>query len=114
MKTWVKLVLVFGVLAAGLAWVFLEGQQEDARRTAKGTAVVTAVELEPDDESSSLDETRLDVRVPAGGTAIDTADTLPGDRTAEFSPGQTVTVCYDPNDPADLSIELDPTVTCGA
>jgi hypothetical protein len=114
MKTWVKLVLVLGGLAALLAYVFISGEQEDARRTAKGTAVVTAVKLNEDLESRSLDETEFALRVDAGGSAVETTATLPGDRTGEFDVGDNFTVCYDPADPKDADIELDAAATCGS
>ena len=113
MKTWVKLVLVLGGLAALLAYVFVSGQQEDARRTTKGTAVVTAVKLHEDLESRSLDETEFALRVDAGGRTLDASATLPGDRTEEFRAGHRFTVCYDPANPQDVAIELDAAVTCG-
>ena len=113
MKTWVKLVLVLGGVAALLAYVFIAGEQEDSRRTAKGTAVVTAVKLNEDLESRSLDETEFALRLDAGGTPVETTATLPGDRTEEFGVGETFTVCYNPDDPKDADIELDDAVTCG-
>ncbi|HYD24449.1 MAG TPA: DUF3592 domain-containing protein [Croceibacterium sp.] len=114
MKTWIKLALIFALLAAGTAWLLLDAQQREARMTAKGTALVTAVTFKPDDESSSLDETEFALRVTAGERSVETTDTLPGDRRDEFREGHTFTVCYNPADPAEADIELDPAVACGA
>jgi len=113
MKTWMKLALIFGLLGAGAIWLILDAQEREARMTAKGTAVVTSVEFKPDEESSSLDETEFALRIDAGGRAVDTTATLPGDRGEEFGEGHRFTVCYNPADPAEADIELDPNVACG-
>ncbi len=113
MKTGVKLALALAGAGAIVAWVLLDGEQREARMTAKGTAVVTAVNLKQDLESRSLDETEFALRLAAGGDEVDTSATLPGDRTDDFRAGHTFTVCYNPDDPKEADIELDPAVTCG-
>src|SRR5688500_17432617 len=101
MKTWVKLVLVLGGVAALLAFVFISNEEEEARRTAKGTAVVTAVEFKRDTESSSLDETEYTLRLASGEAKA----TLPGDRSANFPVGHTFAVCYDPANIGNVDIQ---------
>ena len=113
MNTATKLLLAFVPVVAIGAWVIVDDEQREARLTAKGTAVITAVTLIEDDESSSLDETEFALRLDAAGRAVETTDTLPGDRTAEFPAGHTFSVCYNPADPSGADIELDPAAGCG-
>ena len=114
MKTWLKVVLVLAGVAALLAFVFIDGEQERARMTAKSRAVVTAVELERDVESRSLDETRYALQLATSEGPVATTATLPGDRTAEFGVGHSFTVCYNPADAREIDIQLDPDAQCGA
>src|SRR5687767_8853747 len=113
MKTWTKLALALAGAGAVVAWVLIDAAQQDARLTAKGTAIVTAVSLEQDVESRSLDETEFALRLEVGERAVATSATLPGDRTEDFRVGHTFTVCYNPDDPAEVDIELNPAATCG-
>ena len=112
MKTWMKLALIFGGIGAVVAWMLIDADRRESRMTAKAQAVLTTVDLHRDSESSSLDETRLRYRFDAGGRAVESADALPGDRTG-MKPGQTVTICYNPADPSESDVELDPGVACG-
>ena len=113
MKTWMKLVLIFGLLGAGIAWMLIDAGKREARMTAKAEAVLTDVQLHRDAESSSLDETRLRFRFPVAGRTVEAEDSLPGDRTGELSPTERVTICYNPADPAEADLQLDPNAACG-
>ena len=113
MKTWMKLVLIFGLLAAALAWILIDAGKRDARMTARAQAVLTEVQLYRDAESSSLDETRLRYRFAVGGRNVEAEDALPGDRTDELAPTERVTICYNPADPAETDVQLDPNAACG-
>ena len=113
MKTSLKVALALAGAGAIIAWVLIDGEQREARLTAKGTAVVTAVKLDQDVESRSLDETEFALRLQAGEREITTSASLPGDRTGEFREGHTFTVCYDPDNPAEADIELNPAANCG-
>ena len=114
MKTWIKLALIFGAIGIFVVWLIVDAQQQEARMTAKGTALVTEVTLKEDPESSSLDETEFDLQLAAQGGEVNAKATLPGDRSADFQPGHRFTVCYNPSAPSEIDIELDDAVTCGS
>ena len=113
MKTWMKLLLIFGLLGGALAWILIDAAKRDARMTAKTQAVLTEVHVYRDAESSSLDETRLRYRFTVAGRNVEAEDALPGDRTDELYPRQQVTICYNPADPAETDIQVDPNAACG-
>jgi hypothetical protein len=71
------------------------------------------VTLDEDEESSSLDETVFELRLNAGGREVATSATLPGARTGDFRAGHIFTVCYNPDDPEEADIQLDPAAACG-
>ncbi|MFN3388105.1 MAG: DUF3592 domain-containing protein [Allosphingosinicella sp.] len=96
----VKAALIVGAILALLAGYFVYISNERAKMTAAATGAVTKSEFVPDSESSSLDETRIEYRFEAGGTAFAGQDAIPGaDRSADYPVGRTVEVCYNPDDP---------------
>lgn len=111
-KHWKAIVIVLGVFAL-LGWFAYDAMQDRAAMTAAASATVTKVALDEDEESSSLDETDIDYRFEAAGRAVQAASSLPGDRTADFKPGQTVAICYDPSDPTSSRIETQGS-SCGS
>ena len=114
MKKWQTAILTFAAVGGLLAWTWISEDKKDARMTAKGTAILTSIYLDEDDESRSLDETDFDYHFDAGGRQIESSDSLPGDKVADYRIGQRVTICYNPSDPAESSIETDPNVKCGS
>ena len=114
MKKWLTLVLIFAALGGLVTWMLVSEDQRNARMTVKGSAVLTAVKFDPDDESRSLDETDFEYSFDAGGRKIAGSDSLPGDRMGDFSVGQQVTICYNPSDPSESNVETDPAVKCGS
>jgi hypothetical protein len=113
MKTWMKVALVLGALAALIAWMLVDAERREGRMTEKANAVLTAVELYEDPESRSLDETRLRYRFAAAGREAEGADALPGDRRKDFRVGQPVTICFNPADPSETDVQTDPAAGCG-
>ena len=92
--------LIVGAIFALLAGYFVYISKERAEMTAAATGAVTKAEFVPDAESSSLDETRIEYRFEADGTAYLGSDSISGaDRSADYPVGQTVEVCYNPADP---------------
>ena len=114
MKKWLIVVLILAALAGLLAWIWISEGKRDARMTAKGSAILSSVTLDRDDESRSLDETDFEYRFDASGKQVQGSDSLPGDRVADFKAGQNVTICYNPADPAESEIVTDPSVKCGS
>ena len=105
-KYWKAIVIVLLVLA-GLAWFVMDAMQERAAMTASATATVTRVEFDPDEESSSLDETDIDYEFDANGQRVRASTSLPGDRVKDYPVGRTVAICYQPNEPATSRINTD-------
>ena len=105
-KHWKAIVIVLVVLA-GLGWFVMDSIQERAAMTAAATATVTRVEFDPDDESSSLDETDIDYAFEANGRQVAASTSLPGDKVKEYPVGRTVAVCYQPGDPTSSRINTD-------
>ena len=100
MKIWVKLVLIFALIGGGIALLFWMDDRRKATMTVEGQAVVTGAVLHEDDESSSLDETRISYRFEAGSSAFEGISSLPGDKVSEWPAGRIVRICYNPEDPA--------------
>ena len=114
MKTWVKLTAIFVPLAALGGWTLVEGNAREARMTATAAGVLNEVKLVEDTESSSLDETRVSYTFHIGEQQVQGTDALPGNHAAEMKPGQPITVCYNPADPAETDVQVDPKAKCGA
>lgn len=72
--------------------------------TASGSATVTRVVFDPDDESRSLDETDIDYVFEADGRKVAASASLPGDRVKDYPIGRTVAICYQPDAPATSRI----------
>jgi hypothetical protein len=105
-KYW-KAILVVALVLAGLAWLIVDSMQERAAMTAAATGSVTKVEFDPDEESSSLDETDIDYVFEAGGKAVSASSSLPGDRVKDFPAGKQIAICYQPDEPATSRINTD-------
>ena len=112
MKKYWKAILVVGVVLAGLAWLIVDAMRDRAAMTASATGTVTRVEFDPDDESSSLDETDIDYVFVADGRQVPASTSLPGDRAKDYPVGRRVAICYDPKEPATSRIDTDGGV-CG-
>lgn len=113
MKTWLKVVLVLAGVGALVAYFVVSGEQRRARMTAQASGTITGVEFDQDDESSSLDETDIRYSFTAGGRETRSQTSRSGDRTKDFVPGTAVTVCYNPNKPAESDIAEGPQPRCG-
>jgi hypothetical protein len=105
-KYW-KAVLVVLLVLAGLAWFVVGAMKERAAMTASATAMVTRVEFDPDEESSSLDETDIDYEFDSNGQRVRSSTSLPGDRVKDYPVGRTVAICYRPDAPAASRINTD-------
>lgn len=105
-KYWKAIVIVLLVLA-GLAWFVTDSIQERSAMTAAATATVTRVEFDPDEESSSLDETDIDYVFVAKGQQVTASTSLPGDRVKDYPVGRDVAICYQPEEPATSRINTD-------
>lgn len=105
-KYWKAIVIVLLVLA-GLAWLVIDSMQERAGMTASATATVTRVAFDPDQESSSLDETDIDYVFIAKGQQVTASASLPGDRVKDFPEGRDIAICYQPDAPATSRINTD-------
>jgi len=103
-KQYWKAIVVVLVVLAGLAWLVLDSMRERAAMTASATATVTKVEFDPDQESSSLDETDIDYVFVANGRQVTASTSLPGDRVKDYPAGREVAVCHDPKEPATSRI----------
>ena len=100
-----KAALIVGVILALLAAYFVHVMKENAAMTAAATGTVTKSEFVPDTESSSLDETRISYAFEVGGTAHQGSDAISGaDRTADYPPGKSIEICYNPEEPASSRI----------
>lgn len=75
--------------------------------TSAATAKVTKVAFDPDDESSSLDETDIDYVFVADGGQVAASSSLPGDRVKDFPVGRDIAVCYQPDEPSTSRINTD-------
>lgn len=113
MKTWVKMVLVLGGVGALLTGIVVSNEAREARMTAEAPGRITQVDFEEDDEGPSLDETLLKFRYEAGGRSIEGETSRPGNRTADFAPGQAVKVCYNPADTGESDIAEGAAARCG-
>jgi hypothetical protein len=107
MKKYWKAVVILLVVLAGLAWLIVDSIQERAAMTASATATVTRVEFDPDEESSSLDETDIDYEFDSNGRRVRASTSLPGDRVKDFPVGRTIAICYQPDEPATSRIDTD-------
>jgi hypothetical protein len=102
-KYW-KAILIVALVLAGLAWLVVDSMQERAGMTAAATGMVTKVEFDPDEESSSLDETDIDYVFVANGQQVSASTSLPGDRVKDYPVGREVALCYQPDEPATSRI----------
>ena len=107
MKKYWKAVVVVLLVLAGLGWLVVDAMNERAAMTAAATATVTRVAFDPDEESSSLDETDIDYAFEAGGRPVAASTSLPGDRVKDFPVGRKVAICYQPGEPATSRIDTD-------
>jgi len=105
-KYW-KAVVVVVLVLAGLAWLVVDSIRERAAMTASATGSVTRVELDPDEESSSLDETDIDYVFTANGRQVKASTSLPGDRVKDYPVGRQVALCYQPDEPSTSRINTD-------
>ncbi|HEX8262558.1 MAG TPA: DUF3592 domain-containing protein [Allosphingosinicella sp.] len=105
-KHW-KAIAVVLVVVAGLAWFAIDAMRERAAMTAAATATVTRVAFDPDEESSSLDETDIELIFVAKGQQVTASTSLPGDRVKDYPVGRDVAICYDPKNPATSRIDSD-------
>ena len=107
MKKYWKAIVAVLVVLAGLAWLVVDSMQERAAMTASATATVTKVAFDPDEESSSLDETDIEFVFKANGEPVTASTSLPGDRAKDYPEGRDVAICYDPKEPATSRINTD-------
>ena len=105
-KYWKAIVIVLVVLA-GLGWFVVDSMKERAAMTASATATVTRVEFDPDEESSSLDETDIDYAFEVNGRPVAVSTSLPGDKVKDYPVGLKVAVCYQPDEPSSSRINTD-------
>lgn len=103
-KHW-KPILIILVVFAGLGWFALDMVQERAAMTASAPGTVTRAAFDPDEESSSLDETDIDYLFEANGRKVAASTSLPGNRVKDYPVGRTVAVCYQPDAPATSRID---------
>lgn len=111
-KHWQAIAVVVGVLAL-LAWFALDVFQDRAAMTAAASGTVTKAVFDPDEESSSLDETDIEYSFAAGAATVQATSSLPGDRVADYPAGRTVAICYDPKEPASSRINTDGSACSG-
>lgn len=107
MKKYWKAIVILLLVLAGLAWFVMDSIQERSAMTAGATATVTRVEFDPDEESSSLDETDIDYVFVAKGQQVTASTSLPGDRVKDYPVGRDVAICYQPDEPATSRINTD-------
>jgi hypothetical protein len=105
-KYW-KAIVIVALVMAGLAWLVVDSMQERAAMTAPAAGKVTRVEFDPDEESSSLDETDIDYVFTVEGRQVAASTSLPGDRVKDYPVGRDVAVCYQPGEPATSRINTD-------
>jgi hypothetical protein len=111
-KTWVKLVLIFALIGGMIFLLFWVDDRRKATMTAESQAVVTGAVLHEDDESSSLDETRISYRFEVANSSFEGVSSLPGDKVSEWPAGRIARICYNPEDPAVSEIR-DSGTPCG-
>ena len=107
MKKYWKAIVIVALVLAGLAWLVVDSMQERAAMTAAATAKVTKVAFDPDEESSSLDETDIDFVFEADGRQVAASVSLPGDRVKDFPVGREIAICHQPGEPATSRINTD-------
>lgn len=107
MKKYWKAILIVALVLAGLAWLIVDSMRERAAMTGAATGTVTKSAFDPDEESSSLDETDIDYVFEAGGQKISASSSLPGDRVKDYPAGRQVAICYQPGEPATSRINTD-------
>ena len=107
MKKYWKAILVVLLVLAGLGWFVLDSIRQRAAMTAAATATVTRVAFDPDEESSSLDETDIDYAFEADGRQVAASTSLPGDKVKDYAVGRRIAICYQPGDPASSRINTD-------
>ncbi|MGA9583453.1 MAG: DUF3592 domain-containing protein [Allosphingosinicella sp.] len=107
MKKYWKAILIVAIVLAGLAWLLVDSIQERAAMTAAATATVTKVAFDPDEESSSLDETDIDYLFTVDGRQVAVSGSLPGDRVKDYPVGREIAICYQPESPATSRINTD-------
>ena len=90
-KYW-KSIVVVALVLAGLAWLVVDSMRERAAMTSAAAGTVTRVEFDPDDESSSLDETDIDYVFVADGRQVSASTSLPGDRVKDFPVGREIAI----------------------
>lgn len=112
MKTWVKVVLVLVAVAVGVGGLLFWESNRLAAMTVAAEAIVTKATLDEDEESSSLDSTRVEYDFAIAGAPRKGTDSLPGDKVADYPAGRKVSICYNPEDPRQTSIRTGPT-PCG-
>ena len=105
-KYW-KAIVIVALVLAGLAWLVVDSMQERAAMTAAATGTVTKVEFDPDEESSSLDETDINYVFVADGRQVTASTSLPGNRAKDFPVGRQIAICHDPKAPATSRINTD-------
>ena len=110
-KYWKAIVIVLLVLA-GLGWFVWDSIQDRAAMTASATATITRVEFDPDEESSSLDETDIDYAFEAKGQRVGASTSLPGDKVKDYPVGRTVAICYQPDSPSTSRIKTANIMAC--
>ncbi len=102
-KHWKAIAVVVAVFAL-LAWVLISALNERASMTAAASGVVTKVEFDRDEESSSLDETDISYVFDAEGRKVEALRSLPGDKVKDYPVGRSISVCYKPGEPATSRI----------
>ena len=107
MKKYWKAILVVALVLAGLGWLVLDSMKERAAMTAAATGSVVKVAFDPDEESSSLDETDIDYVFEAGGRTVSASSSLPGDLTKDYPAGKRIAICYQPEAPATSRINTE-------
>ena len=112
-KQYWKAIVVVLVVLGGLVWLVVDSMQERAAMTQAATATITRVEFDPDEESSSLDETDIDYVFAANGQQVTASTSLPGDRVKDYPVGRKVAICYQPGEPATSRINTG-SAPCGA
>jgi hypothetical protein len=95
------------VVLAGLDWFVMDALQERAAMMASASGIVTRVAFDPDQESSSLDETDIDYALDVNGRKVAASTSLPGDLVKDYPVGRQVAICYDPKEPTTSRIDTD-------
>ncbi|HEY5721635.1 MAG TPA: DUF3592 domain-containing protein [Allosphingosinicella sp.] len=107
MKPWLKVALVLAAVALFVGGLLFYESNREAAMTAEAEATVTKVTFIKDQESSSLDETEMRYTFDAKSTAVQSSDSIPGDHVEEYTIGQKIRICYNPDKPADSNISDD-------